>query len=314
MRSKRLGTPTLADLTTDGNDLLQNYTEEEVTPELWRNVINRAVYELWDLEGWKNMIDYEEFVPLPLRKTAYSNHADGSGYDDTTQVLTVPLPGTDGVLWTKDIDGFDVSWLNSIVIITDTSTGSIYNAIVSGIEADDQVSVTSQVVIPLIAAADLIVQIDNNPTLDADEIDLTQIDAYENLHEIITAISDKGKVIGPPLVNSRNFDTMKVSPNRANQILFYRAGEKLYRSKGKLPSYGVFQLHIIKSPMPMVEQSDKIDVKNPNVNRVLDYSIVKIVNALPAKKVKMQLPQELVSWYNRLQASKKSKEEEEIKR
>ena len=330
-RKLRLGTYKLGGLIADMREThLKAYTQETVTDSMIMKAYNDALMSYYDLSGIKDQDVYVDKVPLPIVKKVFSNGAAGGSLDATAQILTLPLEDAD-ILWT-DSNGFDADWEGTQIVITDTGDGLDYHVeivdFLENIGGFTQVSVeptpTGKPFVD-IAAADLLVQGETSAYKTADEIDLTRYVNYKRIDKIIkmTKSDPSGRSTSKRLClemkSSKEFQGLREShqteySNYKNDIIWWRSGEILERSKGhSVSSYGNCLLELTLFPAVMAENEDYLDApdtEKPNVDKI---ALVKVFSFIPADERKTQLPQDVMNYYQELMGSKAAKEEEKSK-
>lgn len=322
MRTERLGSYKRGQLVSDILEMMQVFTDEEIPRPLAENTLNRVVGKFHELAGWKDHDEYKDRVGVPIIFSVNSDEEPASGYDSDEFVLTVPLTGA--VAW-ENMTGFDDNWLGARGVLVETVGNTNYGIQVVGIIDSTHVIVESTdrtITIPTIAGANLVVNLSTSANKEATEINLAVLPAYKRIDLIKSMTSTavrRGLCVGPDKVTEKTFGSMIKSHNYADQIIWYREGEKIYRGRvatadgGRLTSFGDCTLHVVLSPEPMLDDEDLIDVKDSNVQQVIDATKVELYNAMPSGKMKAPLPQALMNWYNELFGQKKATEEEKAK-
>jgi len=181
---------------------------------------------------------------------------------------------------------------------------------------------TNNAEIPDISGSNLIVNLGTDNDIQKDLIDLTLYPKFKAIDTIIkmTALiaTETGKkvvqCIGPPKVTAMTFEGQKYSHNYGKSIIWYKRGEVIECSKGVLVSYGTRQLHVHLNPEPVLTENDLIDVKNNDIPQIKKIVEIKAINALQRDNIKVAIPQDLLDWYNKLQASKASEAEKNAKK
>lgn len=329
-RKLKAGTHKLGFLIADMREgYLKQYTQEKIPDSLIKKAYNEALMTYYDLSGIKNTDVYTDKVDLPIVKKVYSNASVGSSYDNTTQVLTLPLEADD-IIWT-DSDGFDEDWEGVQIIITKISTGVDYpvtvNQFIENLGGFTRISVIPVATAPpAIAAADLLVQGETSADKEIDEIDLTRYVNYKRIDKIIkmvksvnvSRINKTTKLcIGPPVIrDSREFEGMKEShkteySNFKGDIIWFRFGEILERSKGySVTTYGDCVLELTLFPAVMEENEDYLDcpdVDKPSIDKI---ALVKVFSYMRKEDIVTQLPADVMNYYQELTGSKSAKAEE----
>lgn len=315
MRKLKLGSVALGQIISDLQETSNFYTDEIIPYPLWVTNLNESVNELFELSGWRNLVDYRDSIVIPVVKKVYSNALVGSNYNGSLYLLTVPLTAT----W-ENGTGFDSYWIGAVGQITDSSTGlSYYAKIKTIIDSTTVVIQPKTPVPPTIIYANLIVNIDTSVNNETDEVDLTTIPFYKNLDKLekITSTSVRNGLtvggeddMGRTKVTSKTFENMKGSSNYKDQIIWYRNGEVLRMSKGtNLTSYGTRTLYFTTYPSLMINDTDFIDVRDVDIPKVKKYCLIRTLGNLPQDKFKIALPQIDLDWVQTLQGSKQAQVE-----
>lgn len=328
MRTTPLSTWQVGDLKSDLQSMLGVYTEEDLVSGLVLNTINRGVSELYGFNGWADADEYNDFIEIPIIKKVACIGIAGSGYNTDTKQLK--LPADDAISWTNDT-GFNSAWLNATGTIRDTDAGITYTVKVTKIIDSETIVLVDPLgrVIPSIVAADLSINITTEVNKQSDNINLTHIPVFKQIDSIIKVtytaqVKQAGNTrsetkvrlaIGPPSINSKEYEGIKQNRNYEDQVLWIREGEWLQFQKGKkLTSYGTRKLYFVLQPIKLTNDDDYIDIKDDNIPQLLDYLVVKLINAVKdPSKIKMTLPQSLIDWFNRVQARKNETMQEKTK-
>lgn len=328
MRTTPLSTWTVGDLKADLQSMLGVYTEEDLVSGLILSTINRGVSELYGFNGWADADEYNDYIEIPTVKKVSCSAIAGSGYDTDTKQLK--LPANDAINWTND-SGFNSAWINATGTIRDTDAGITYSVKVIKVIDSETIVLVDPLgrTIPSIAAADLTINITTEINKQSDNVNLTHIPVFKQIDSIIKVTytvqvrkpgdsKSETKVrlaVGPPSINSKDFEGIKFNRHYEDQVLWIREGEWLQFQKGKnLISYGTRKLFFVLQPIEVTNEDDYIDIKNDNIPQLLDYLVVKLINAVKdPSKIKMTLPQSLIDWFNRVQARKNETMQEKTK-
>lgn len=317
-RKLKLGSETLGKIIDDIQDTCLLYTEEPIPYPLWVTNLNEAVYELFDLSGWRKLSEYRDSVPIPILKKVYSNTVTGSNYNALLFVLTVPA----GAIWTNAI-GFDSNWMGADGRtgargqISNLSTGISYPVVVTAVMDANNVTIAPLgAVPPSITATNLVVNLDTTVNNEANDIDLTLLPDYKNLDRLekITSTAVRNGLcvfgedeMGQLKCSSKNFEVMKNSSNYKDQVIGYRQGELIRMSRGSnLTTYGTRTLYFTTYPVAMVEDTDLIDVRNVDIPKVKKYTLIRTLGNLPQERFKVALPQVDLDWFQTLQGSRQA--------
>lgn len=322
----RLGSFSLGKLTGDIKEEFKDYTSQGITIPLLETYYNDAV-NLWFISKLTGATEYKEPAILPIIRSVNSNGAPGGLYTNATHILTLPIDNGSLISWINCIE-FDEKWIGTVLSLTDTNSGLTYKATMlnflgnsNGISSFELKSSQN---IPNIAEANLAVSGNTAGTMEDDDLDLTEYDSYRRIWTIEKIVSSTaGLSVGPPKVDSESFEGIsenigktytvngvtKYMSNFASQIIHLREGEIMHFARGgKLTSYGVRTFHFVLFPLPMVNEDDLIDVLDiykPDIDKIVR---IRVNSSLPKDKIKIQISQDDINWYNDLKAAAQTKQ------
>lgn len=311
---------------------LKQFTDEKYPKATIKDDIYRAICELTELSGTKNEPIYRGSQIIPLAKSVQSNASAGVTYEGSTRYLTVPLASTNANnVWTNDTDGFDSSWEGADVRIeyNDGSSGddapnapNTSKQITIGSGASDAQLVggqptklllpsgfmTGTLTLPTHPIIRLTIVLSNQAVLDT--INISGISDYKYIDRI-TAINDS--VNGLCLeVPEKDFWAIKKYSSAENDyrdsVIWYRAGEYIYFNKNSLSAYGVRTMHYTRMPIKPTTYTEYVDYPDSQTKMLIDIVVTGILQSL-----NVQLPQDLASVANKLQALRQATAEERAK-
>lgn len=290
----------------NANAELKHYTKKDFTAKLTQDEINLCLMEYWALAGMKDDPYYQDSDVIPKIAQVISNQAAGASFNATGRVLTIPASGS-GITW-SGATAFNSSFVGAPVrleVISEFSGGdvdavnapsNIYNTTVESVTNGTTVVLVSTA-IPSISGAVLKVTV--TATSEQDQVDLSALDNWKSMQEIIKVTSAVGGLCVP--VDSREFTYLQglsaAASNYSGSVVYYQSGAFLFFLKGgDLANYGNRVIEYIRLPRYSTVITDYIDIPDQNTRMLMDMVEIKMIQTLEDQP----MPQELLGTQNKL--------------
>jgi hypothetical protein len=310
----RIGTFQIGEVMTTVQARLKDYTEQHIPRELWTDIINAIVLELYDLGGIKGRADYKDRVELTDLTAGHGGYGlanEAVTYTNSTKTLYFPTSKFGDGSFTTGITNFNTganaNFLNAEVIIREAAGLAImFKTTIASITDGNNVVLTDAYGSDLAANEFVLVTIHMPDT--ADVIDIGALSVYKVLDDI-TAIYDStnGECLEFTEKEFRGIaDPVYANPQYKNKVIYYRDGEYLRFAKGaSVSAYGTRTMYYNRHPQVCSALTDLVDIKDTEIKLVYDLAMLAGLHTL-----KVPIPSDLKSAEAKLQVMKRNRDEE----
>lgn len=274
---------------------LKEYTDENIGPQGWADLLNLKLMQAQGLLNLKNSVEYKE--PLVVVPTADTPggwwNSVTVDFNATTKVLTIPN-GIFGSSFSPDFTNFNaVNVLGARVFFApDLSAAGIFEAYIVRVIDNNNVELNSNANIG---------GLDSNvgglvTPGNSDSVNIGNYGIYKNIREIAQIESNvygecikktKGEFLNitkPPIGSYHSHWTKR--------IIWTRDGELLKFGKGELSSYGTLTVWIFRTPyeVDISKPNEYLDARDDDMNIIFDMCLLAGLETL-----KIPIPQNLKS-------------------
>jgi len=311
---------TLGTLIAHGQARLKDFTEEAVSHDLWMEIFNAGAGELQRLLELTDADEYRDSVVLTsnlLCKGGDWHTADtGVTYTNATKTLHIPTAIFTGGNFSAGITNFNTgaNFLGAIVMFRPAvGSADIFFTRIASITGNNDVVLADAYGSDVSGAGFDIgaMIIPGALTSGVGSINIGQLSLYKSIDRINGIQSS---LYGECYMRSQS-DFWGITkptgyhPHYKNLIIWYRDGEMVFIGIGtNLSTPGTLTMHYFHTPYPMVLDTDLVDIRDSEVNMLLDLGVLKGLETL-----KVPIPQVLQAAQSRLQALRQAVDEKKAK-